>query len=142
MTRVASLQSVPAVGLSTPQSDRRAARPANRLGGWAFRSIEKVRGPADAHSANRFCLGLTVTPSFALTAQASTSEAHAFGYTFADINVPGSQPDSTDDFGLNNWGQVVGTYNDSAGNFDGFLYTGGKYVTVDAWAEQILFYTE
>jgi probable HAF family extracellular repeat protein len=79
-----------------------------------------------------FCLGLTLTPSFALTAQASTSEAHAFGYTFTDINVPGSQPDSTDDFGLNNWGQVVGTYNDSAGNFDGFLYTGGKYVTVDA----------
>jgi probable HAF family extracellular repeat protein len=62
----------------------------------------------------------------------STSEAEAFGYTFTDINVPGSQPDSTQGTGLNNWGQVVGTYQDSAGNFDGFLYTGWKYVTVDA----------
>jgi hypothetical protein len=62
----------------------------------------------------------------------STSEAEAFGYTFTDINVPGSQPDSTQGTGLNNWGQVVGTYQDSSGNFDGFLYTGGKYVTVDA----------
>jgi hypothetical protein len=67
-----------------------------------------------------------------LFAASSISQVHAFGYTFTDINVPGSQPDSTQGTGLNNWGQVAGTYTDSAGNFDGFLYTGGKYVTVDA----------
>jgi probable HAF family extracellular repeat protein len=64
----------------------------------------------------------------------STSEAQAFGYTFTDLNVPGSQPYSTgsDGIGINNLGQVVGSYDDGGGNTDGFLYTGGKYVTVDA----------
>ena len=69
-----------------------------------------------------------------LFAASSTSQAYAFGYTFTDLNVPGSQPDSTgaNGIGINNLGQIAGTYTDSAGNFDGFLYTGGKYVTVDA----------
>jgi probable HAF family extracellular repeat protein len=64
----------------------------------------------------------------------STSEAEAFGYTFTELNVPGSQPYSTgyDGIGINNLGQVVGSYDDGGGNTDGFLYTGGKYVTVDA----------
>jgi PEP-CTERM motif len=63
----------------------------------------------------------------------STLEAHAFGYTFTDLNVPGAQPDSTGTggVGLNNLGQIVGNYYDSAGNSEGFLYTGGKYVTID-----------
>jgi hypothetical protein len=51
----------------------------------------------------------------------STSEAHAFGYTLTDINVPGSQPDSTDGVGLNDWGQVVGTYNDNAARSSALL---------------------
>jgi hypothetical protein len=38
---------------------------------------------------------------------ASTSEAHVFGYTLTDINVPGSHPDNTDGVGLNDSGQVV-----------------------------------
>jgi uncharacterized membrane protein len=69
-----------------------------------------------------------------LFAASSTPEAYAFGYTFTDINVPGSQSGSTGEFGLavNNLGQVAGSYSDSAGNSDGFLYTGGKYVTLDA----------
>ena len=64
----------------------------------------------------------------------SNSEAQAFGYTFTDINVPGSQPYSTgyNGLGINNFGQIAGSYTDSSGNSDGFLYTGGKYVTVDA----------
>jgi probable HAF family extracellular repeat protein len=63
----------------------------------------------------------------------STLEADAFGYTFTDLNVPGSQPDSTGTggVGLNNLGQIVGNYYDSVGNSEGFLYTGGKYVTID-----------
>ena len=45
------------------------------------------------------------------------SKAHALGYTFTDIDVPGSQPGTTGFFGLslNNLGQVVGSYVDSAG---------------------------
>jgi probable HAF family extracellular repeat protein len=69
-----------------------------------------------------------------LLALSPTSKAHALGYTFTDINVPGSLPGSTGFFvpGVNNLGQVVGTYYDKVGNADGFLYSGGKYVTVDA----------
>jgi hypothetical protein len=62
------------------------------------------------------------------------SKAHALGYTFTDIEVPGSQPGTTGFFGLslNNRGQVVGSYVDSAGNENGFLYSGGKYLTLNA----------
>jgi len=70
-----------------------------------------------------------------LLVASSTSKAHALGYTFTDINVPGSQPGSTGFFNnlaINNLGQVVGTYIDSEGNAAGFLYAGGKYVTIDA----------
>jgi hypothetical protein len=47
----------------------------------------------------------------------STSKVHALGYTFTVINVPGSEPGSTGVFGLgmNDLGQVVGTYIESAG---------------------------
>jgi probable HAF family extracellular repeat protein len=77
---------------------------------------------------------LAATALGGLLAASSASKARDFGYTFTDINVPGSQPGSTGFLGLgmNNLGQVVGTYTDSAGNNDGFLYSGGKYVTVDA----------
>jgi hypothetical protein len=68
-------------------------------------------------------------------AASPASQAHATGYTFTDINVPGSQPGSTGflfPLGINNLGQVAGSYFDNAGNSNGFLYSGGKYVTIDA----------
>jgi uncharacterized membrane protein len=69
-----------------------------------------------------------------LLGASSTSRADAFGYSFTDINVLGSQPGSTGEYGLglNNLGQIVGSYFDSMGNSEGFLYTGGKYVTINA----------
>jgi hypothetical protein len=69
-----------------------------------------------------------------LLALSSASKADALGYTFTDINVLGSQPGSTGEYGLalNNWGEVAGSYLDSVGNSNGFLYTGGKYATIDA----------
>jgi probable HAF family extracellular repeat protein len=69
-----------------------------------------------------------------LFALSPISKAYALGYTFADINVPGSEPGSTGFLGLslNNLGQVVGTYFDDSGNDNGFLYSGGKYVTLNA----------
>jgi uncharacterized membrane protein len=64
----------------------------------------------------------------------AASSANALSYTFTDIDVPGSQPGSTGFLGLslNNLGQVVGTYFDDSGNDNGFLYSGGKYVTLNA----------
>jgi len=70
-----------------------------------------------------------------LLAASSTSKGYALGYTFTDLNVPGSQPGSTgafDGLAINNLGQIGGSYIDSSGNFDGSLYMGGKYVTADA----------
>jgi hypothetical protein len=70
-----------------------------------------------------------------LFAASSTSEAQAFGYTFTEIYPPGTAPGTlVGDFnyGLNNFGQVVGGYEDNADNVHGYIYTGGKYVTFDA----------
>ena len=66
-----------------------------------------------------------------LLAASSTSQAKTVGYTFTEINVPGSQPGSTgqNGLGMNNLGQVTGTYNDSSGAHN-FLYTNGKYVAL------------
>jgi probable HAF family extracellular repeat protein len=64
-----------------------------------------------------------------LFAASPTSEAQAFGYTFTEIEVPGSIDTSPD--AINNLGQIVGTYTDDAGNGHGFLEKGGKYVNVD-----------
>ena len=61
--------------------------------------------------------------------------AHALGYSFTDLDVPGSQPGSTgafDGLAINNLGQIAGSYVNSAGNFNGFVFAGGKYVSVDA----------
>jgi hypothetical protein len=53
---------------------------------------------------------------------------------FTDINAPGSLPGVTGSFGLgvNNRGRVARIRNDNSGDFDGFLYAGGKSVAVDA----------
>jgi hypothetical protein len=37
-----------------------------------------------------------------------------------------------DGLSINNLRQIVGSYVDSVGNFDGFVYSSGRYVTVDA----------
>jgi hypothetical protein len=68
-----------------------------------------------------------------LVAVSSASQADVFSYTFTDVNVPGSMPNSTGvfGFGLNNWGQVAGSYVNSEGQYQGFLYTGGKYLPIN-----------
>jgi hypothetical protein len=78
---------------------------------------------------------MTILAAAAMGGMLAASSAHAFGYTFTDLDVPGSQPGSTgafDGLAINNLGQIAGSYVDSAGNFNGFLYTRGKYVTIDA----------
>jgi probable HAF family extracellular repeat protein len=46
-------------------------------------------------------------------------------YTFTTIDVPGSA--FTNLYGINNSGQIVGSYTDSAGAQHGFLYTNGTF---------------
>jgi probable HAF family extracellular repeat protein len=65
----------------------------------------------------------------ALLATSPTAQASLIGYTFTEIEVPGSIDMSPD--AINNLGQIVGTYTDDAGNGHGFLEKGGKYVNVD-----------
>jgi probable HAF family extracellular repeat protein len=49
-------------------------------------------------------------------------------YTFTVINAPGST--STNALGINNSGQIVGYYTDSAGTQHGFLDTNGNFTTL------------
>lgn len=55
--------------------------------------------------------------------------AEAQGYTFTKVNYPGST--MTETSGINNLGQVVGTYTDAAGKPHGFIYQNGTYTTLD-----------
>jgi len=64
-------------------------------------------------------LGITTQPSL----------ADPLNFTVTLIDVPGSR--STTAFGINNAGQIVGTYTDSAGNEHGFLDTNGTFTTLD-----------
>ena len=52
-----------------------------------------------------------------------------FSYTFATIDVPGSSITSAN--GMNNSGQIVGSYADSAGHTHGFLDTRGSFSTIN-----------
>lgn len=73
----------------------------------------------------------TVALSGLLAAQ-SVAQARVSGYTFTDINVPGSAPGTTGsqpNYGMNNLGQIVGGYTDNSGAEHGFIYSRGRYVT-------------
>jgi hypothetical protein len=50
---------------------------------------------------------------------------------FTSFEVPGSAPGTTAAFGINDEGQVVGTYSDAQGNSYGFLRIGGTYRAID-----------
>jgi len=56
-------------------------------------------------------------------------EARADLYTFTTINVPGAAWTNVN--GINDAGQIVGTYQDASFNFHGFLGVGGVLTTVD-----------
>ena len=54
--------------------------------------------------------------------------ALAIDYTFTTIDYPGA--DETSIFGINNSGQIVGSYTDSTGQH-GFILDGGNFTTID-----------
>jgi hypothetical protein len=55
--------------------------------------------------------------------------AFADSYTFQTVDVPGAS--STSLKGINNAGQIIGTYTNSNGTF-GFLDSGGSFTTLMA----------
>jgi uncharacterized membrane protein len=67
-----------------------------------------------------------------LLAASSPAMAVPSGYTFTTIVVPGSLPGTTGafDLGINERGQIVGDFTDSAGTH-GFLDIGGNFTTIN-----------
>src|SRR5437016_819095 len=75
----------------------------------------------------RIRLHLLVTVSAGLIALSSTS--WAVSYTFTQIDVPGAS--LTRAQGINDAGQIVGTFSNSPGVEHGFLDTGGIFTQID-----------
>src|SRR5205085_3290340 len=71
--------------------------------------------------------------------QDPTQVAHGFLYnpndhTYTTLDDPfasSANGGGTQAFGINNMGQIVGNYRDSALNYHGFLYTVGTFITLD-----------
>jgi uncharacterized membrane protein len=61
----------------------------------------------------------------------STGKAAAPSYTFTNVDFPGAV--STNASGINDSGQIVGTYytNPAGGPIHGFLLSGGAYTSID-----------
>jgi probable HAF family extracellular repeat protein len=55
---------------------------------------------------------------------------NAGSYTFVTLDVPGAASGTTETFGINDRGQIVGTYGDFNG-FHGFLYDDAGFTTID-----------
>jgi hypothetical protein len=73
-----------------------------------------------------FCAASVAAPTFALqSARAGTLT------DLTTINVPGSVPDNTTPFAINNSGEIAGTYYDPAVGFRVFSLTDGSYTTVE-----------
>src|SRR5690348_12647914 len=58
---------------------------------------------------------------------ANMPSAFATAFTFTTIDVPGAPTNST---GINDTGQIVGTFSDAAGTH-GYLLSGGTFTTID-----------
>jgi uncharacterized membrane protein len=75
----------------------------------------------------KWSLGLATLALGTITLFASlTGRAHATIYSFTTIDVPGAT--STSAYGINDSGQIVGSYNN---NSHGFLDTAGTFTTID-----------
>ena len=59
--------------------------------------------------------------TFAALGLASAHSARATTYNFTSLDVPGGY--ATTAYGINNSGEVVGTYQDSSSGYHGFEYT-------------------
>jgi probable HAF family extracellular repeat protein len=73
---------------------------------------------------------LSLTAGFAALFTLVVSASTAFSLTFTTIDVPGAA--WTYAYGINNRGQIVGTFTDFAGSgYHGFLLDKGSFITID-----------
>ena len=72
---------------------------------------------------------LSIVAFLAIAPMAACSSANAASFSFTQIDVPGTL--STEAFGINDAGEIVGGFNDSTGSH-GFLFdTGGSFIQID-----------
>jgi probable HAF family extracellular repeat protein len=69
--------------------------------------------------------GFILSLALCITPLSTTAQT----YSFSSFDVPGAF--RTDPNGINNAGQIVGSYGDTSGNTHGFLMSGGVYTTID-----------
>jgi probable HAF family extracellular repeat protein len=62
----------------------------------------------------------------------ASAVAHAdpITYSFTTLDVPGSAAGTTEVYGINDQGQVVGIFGQAGVGFRGFLYSGGSFTTL------------
>src|SRR3954451_19180238 len=82
----------------------------------------------EALSLNSCWTMLSIVALFAISPIAAGSSANAAAYTFTEIIVPGAS--SAVAFGINDAGQIVGSFGDSTGGH-GFLDTAGSFTQID-----------
>jgi probable HAF family extracellular repeat protein len=73
------------------------------------------------------CVLMVLCLLVGLTGQAMAQPS----YSFTTLDVPGSSYASTTARGINASGQIVGYYEDAAGNPHGLLFDQGSYTTLD-----------
>jgi probable HAF family extracellular repeat protein len=74
-------------------------------------------------------VGRILVALFLLAITAGFGSAHAADYTYETLD----HPDATNTWahGINDAGQVVGSYRDGSGKYHGYLYSGGSYTVLD-----------
>ena len=99
--------------------------------GSALNSVQRGSAGALKRGGNK---GLKATSVFSLLLAGllllrQPVSADSLNFTFTTVSFPGSS--SSVAAGINDKGQIVGTYTDTAGKAHGFLDTKGMYTTVD-----------
>src|SRR3954452_6399047 len=72
---------------------------------------------------------LSIVAFLVIAPMAAGSSANAAAYTFTQIDVPGAF--ATEAHGINNAGQIVGSFVDGNFTTNGFLSTGGSFTQID-----------
>jgi len=74
----------------------------------------------------RLLTGLVLVFSFVFL----NNNASSYTFTSIDVDVPSAYPGTTQAYGINGSGNIVGAYQDNTG-IHGFLYEGGSFTPID-----------